>query len=107
MQDTNQVICTLTSRLREILKIFRVVIREQVLEDRHQLNFGNFRPLLLQNSNPRIYKWLEIWCDRDVLASCFVNEVGDAGSGISGRNGEGDAFCADYSEHSRAVSDCV
>lgn len=84
MQETNRVIQTLEFGFRKVVKILRVVVREQVFEGRYELNDRDFGPLFAQNSSCRIYKRLEVLCDYYALASRLIDEVGNSGSRISG-----------------------
>jgi len=84
VQETDRVIQTLEFGFRKVVKILRVVVREQVFEGWHKLDDRDFGPLFFQNSSCRIYKRLEILCDYYVLASRLIDEVGDSGSRISG-----------------------
>ena len=107
MQDGNWIVQTLEFGFRKILKILRIVVWEQIFEGRDQSDDGNLGPLVLQDRNCCIYKQLEVRCDYDVLAPRLVEEVGDAGGRIPGRNCEGGTFRADDSELKGGIRDRV
>ena len=107
MQETNWVFQTLKFRFRKILEIHRIVVREQVLEGWHRLDYRDLEPLLFQDSDRRICERLEVRCDYNVLASRLINKVGDSGSRIPRRNREGSTLGADNPELSGGIRDCV